>query len=194
VNWREFIDRFHNVILRAVHRVARRWGDTSPATREDLVQDVYLKLCRNRLTILKELPGDPEDATKFIHVVATNLAIDQFRAAHARVHGGGVTHVSVEENEELASRDGAAGTASVIEREILLGQIAKFLQGKGASKRDAQIFWFYYRHGMKSREIAMLPWIGLTTEGVESVIHRLTAQVRGFIAEGPLRCQQGTGR
>lgn len=182
MDWRQFIERFHGVILKAVHRVARRWGDTNARSREDLIQDVYLKLCREKDKILKGLPGDPESANKFIHVVATNLAIDHFRAAQTEARGGRIIHISVGTDEDVATGESDQGAVSMIERQVLIGEIEKLLQTAGTSKRDLQIFWYYYRHGMKAREIAAFPWIGLTTEGIESVIHRLTMLARDFIA------------
>jgi RNA polymerase sigma-70 factor (ECF subfamily) len=69
----------------------------------------------------------------------------------------------------------------LLDRKILIQQIDKFLReatvGRG-SKRDLTIFWLYYRVGLTASAIASLPCVALSTKGVESILHRLTALVR----------------
>jgi RNA polymerase sigma-70 factor, ECF subfamily len=45
-------------------------------------------------------------------------------------------------------------------------------------QRSRRIFWLYYRVGLTANAIAALPYIGLSTKGVESTILRLTRLLR----------------
>jgi hypothetical protein len=44
--------------------------------------------------------------------------------------------------------------------------------------RNRRIFWLYYRAGLSAAAISVLPGIGLSTKGVESLILRMTREVR----------------
>jgi RNA polymerase sigma-70 factor (ECF subfamily) len=55
--------------------------------------------------------------------------------------------------------------------------------------RNSKIFWLYYRAGLSAAAIAALPGIGLSTKGVESLILRITRELRERMsapeADGP---------
>lgn len=51
------------------------------------------------------------------------------------------------------------------------------------------IFWLYYRDGLTTRAISSLPFVGLSTKGVESTIHRLTRMVRNEMVERSSRLE-----
>ena len=50
----EFIRRFHPVIAGSAARVAAQYGCYTSTTVEDIVQDVYVKLCDRDWRILRE--------------------------------------------------------------------------------------------------------------------------------------------
>jgi RNA polymerase sigma-70 factor (ECF subfamily) len=50
-------------------------------------------------------------------------------------------------------------------------------------ERNTRIFWLHYRVGLSARNIADLPGIGLTTKGVESILLRITKELRERMAE-----------
>jgi RNA polymerase sigma-70 factor (ECF subfamily) len=71
-----------------------------------------------------------------------------------------------------------------MERDLLIGQIDRILAKQlrePFAKRDRSVFWLYYRQGLTSKAIASLPGIGLTSKGVEAMIHRLSKAVRNEI-------------
>ena len=45
-------------------------------------------------------------------------------------------------------------------------------------ERNRTIFWLHYRAGLSARAIAELPGMGLTTKGVESILMRITRELR----------------
>jgi RNA polymerase sigma-70 factor, ECF subfamily len=177
--WEELIRRFHSIIVGTVVRCARRWSETSQAIHEELVQDAYFKLFRERHSLLERLAEIPEQAIHgFIKVFTANLVHDHFRSHHAskRAPSNGLLELNVDQAPPV----GVASTAR-IEREILLDKINELLTARvnGAyAERDRQIFWLHHRHGMTAREIASIPSVQLTEKGVESVLFRTTAVVK----------------
>jgi DNA-directed RNA polymerase specialized sigma24 family protein len=180
--WAEFVRRFHPLIARVVLRVARHWGQNSHQAIDDLVQEVYLKLCADDLNLLRNFKSSHEGAIYgYLKVFTANLAQDHFKASHAKKRGGtaqtgSLDACAVEERGTLKEPEVAA-----FERKILLGQVAACLAAVASgsnAKRDCRMFWLYYRVGLSASAIAALPTIGLSTKGVESTLLRLTRQVR----------------
>ena len=60
--WVEFVRRFQPLIARVALRVARQWGEPSPQVIDDLIQETYLKLCAERLRVLRNFKSAHEDA------------------------------------------------------------------------------------------------------------------------------------
>lgn len=178
--------RFHADITAAVYRAAKRWRDITSATLEELVQDTYLRLCDPEKAILQRfVPRHPGSGAAFIRVIAAHLVSDHFKSVHTQKHGEGLIQPMTGE-EQAAASPSCPGGIQTIEREVLLGQIDRYLQAIASGptfERDRQIFWYYYRHGMSAQEIAQVPTIQLTAKGVESAIFRLTRLVRELMVK-----------
>jgi RNA polymerase sigma-70 factor (ECF subfamily) len=185
--WTEFVRRFQPLIAGVVFRVARRWGEGTPQVVDDLVQETYLKLCVERLSVLKKFESTHKDAIYgYIKVFAANLASDHFKRLHAKKRGGGTAVAS--EDDIGSGRSPSNLNAAVLERAILLRQVDTCLRAVASGpgcERDRRIFWLYYRVGLPASEIAALSTIGLSTKGVESTILRLTRQVRERLMVSP---------
>jgi RNA polymerase sigma-70 factor (ECF subfamily) len=183
--WVEFMRRFQLVIAAAVLRTARHWGEPSPPQLEDLIQDTYLKLCENESRLLRSFEPRREDSIYgFLKVVAANVVHDHFKSALAVKRGAGQTEATLESVQATARIAGADGSEVVTQR-LQLEQIDKVLRQVTAGKdqqRKRAIFLLRHRQGLTAREIAAIPGIGLTTEGVESVLMRLAVMIRGHIA------------
>ena len=83
---------------------------------------------------------------------------------------------------------GVSGPASSdsIERSVLFDQVYACLSAVAPPEtlqRDLTIFLLRYRQGLTVPQIASLPSIGLSIEGVESVLHRLMELLRTHLAE-----------
>ena len=179
--WEEFIRRFNPLITKVALRVARRWGDCSPATVDDLVQETYLKLCGDGCRVLRSFrPNHPDAAYGFIKVLTANLVQDHFKASRALRRGAGSSSETLDRAEQLGKAFHPLTTHSP-EREIILHEIDQHLV-KALTPRDLsrnrRIFWLYYRSGLTASAIAALPSVGLSTEGVETVIFKLTRLVK----------------
>jgi RNA polymerase sigma-70 factor, ECF subfamily len=169
----EFVRRFQPLIAGVVMRVAERYGQTGSGVVDELVQETFMKLCRNDSRALKEFKAEHDGAVfGFLKTVALNVAIDHFRSLQPRAE---------EPLEDWqAAEASAAGTASA-EMSVLLEQVDGALIKSTSSEtreRDRTVFWLYYKHGFTAKAIAALPAVGLSVKGVETVIFRLTKAIR----------------
>jgi RNA polymerase sigma factor (sigma-70 family) len=170
------------LIASVVVRVCRQWGETSRESADDIIQEIYLKLCDNRLEVLRNFSStDPDSIYSFVKVFAANHSHDQFKASRAKKRGGSARIDSIESagrEQTLASRE---NTTARMEQKVLVQQVAKSLESATSgpnADRDRRVFWLYYRVGLSANGIANLPSIALTTKGVESTILRLTRAIR----------------
>jgi RNA polymerase sigma-70 factor (ECF subfamily) len=185
--WTEFVRRFQPLIAGVVTKRVVRRGRSNPTLVGDLVQDTYLKLCKNNFKALRDFDFRHENAFfGFLKVVASNVVEDYFRSSDNKKHGNGREEEDIEEVRLPAPSN--AGVFQQVEREIQLGEINKCLAEQSAEPnfaRDCRIFWLYYRQGLTAKAIAELPSIGLSVKGVESTLLRLTRLVRAKLASPP---------
>jgi RNA polymerase sigma-70 factor (ECF subfamily) len=184
--WAEFLRRFQPLILRTIIKVSTHWGDRSPQTVDELLQETYLKLCSDRESILKSFrPTHPDSVYGYLKVFAANLAQDHFKAASATKRGGSIRIESAgNRSTEIANAMEMRSHHDRIERTVLLQEIESILNGLVAgpnADRDRLIFWLYYRSGLAANSIASIPSIDLTTKGVESTLQRMTTQLRNHL-------------
>jgi RNA polymerase sigma-70 factor (ECF subfamily) len=179
--WEEFVRRFHRVIATVVMRTARNLGDGSRQTIDDLVQETYLKVCQDKCRLLREFDLRHTDAFYgFIKVIAANVVRDHFRARRSGKRDVDLLTPGADLDSVGSEKQDFGGSVS-IERTLLLREIDAHLEActRGPDqKRKCQIFWLYYRAGLSAAAIAVLPTVGLTTKGVESLILRITRDVR----------------
>lgn len=184
--WREFIRRFQPVIAAAVLRAARPFGDPPRQLLDDLIQDTYLKLCEDDSRMLRSFRPQSENSIYgYLKVVAANIVRDHFKSELAEKRGAGQID-AIEEPFEMDPKAKGSDGETPIYRSVQLQEIDKALQKVTAGKdqqRKCMIFWLRHRQGLTASEIATLPSIGLSTEGVESVLLRLTVLVRSQIGK-----------
>jgi RNA polymerase sigma-70 factor (ECF subfamily) len=189
--WAEFIRRFQVVIAATVLRTARHWGEPSRPQLDDLIQDTYLKLCENDSRLLRSFqPRHQDSIYGFLRVVAANVVHDHFKSALAAKRGAGQTEAitdPVQIDPKIADTDGF----EMVSQRIQLEQVDKVLRQVTAGKdqdRKRIIFWLRHQQGLTASEIASIPSLGLTTEGVESMLLRLAVMIRGhLISSSPHR-------
>lgn len=176
--WQEFVRRLKRPIAAAVVRVGRRRGPVPPHMADDLVQETFLKICRQQPLMSGELRVENEATiSAWVKVVATNVAMDHFKAMRSQKRGSG--SAAAEWDDELAAL--ACDDGSTLEHRVLLQQLDALLceENLGTNhERDRAIFWLYYRQGFSARDIAADPRFGLTAKGVESTIARVTRVAR----------------
>lgn len=179
--WNEFVRRFHRLIAVVVLRTARRLGDSSSQTIDDLIQETYLKLCADDFRVLRNFEARHSGAfVGFVQVVTANVVRDHFKLS--RSHRRGADRLQeAPEHFNPAAPDGGSGSPKAIERAVLIQEIQQYLDHclpETDRDRNMRIFWLYYRAGLSAVAIAALPGIGLTTKGIESLILRITRELR----------------
>jgi RNA polymerase sigma-70 factor, ECF subfamily len=168
--WKAFVRCFQPLIASSVLRVARRYGVPSKTLADDLVQETYLRLCRDNCRALRDFQARHDQAIfGYIKVIATTVAFDHFRARSADKRKG--------ETPLDNSGSEAQITSANMEQSALIGELDRRLAATESS-RDRSIFWLYYRQGFTAKDIATMPHIGLSQKGVESCIYRLTQLLR----------------
>jgi RNA polymerase sigma-70 factor, ECF subfamily len=185
--WEEFIRRTAPLVSLVAARVARMWvGRSTPVLVDDIVQEVYLKLCEQERRILREFEPRGEDSfLALLRIVSTSVANDHFRRLYSAKRGGKVV-TSQYAGDGAPSAPSGNGDTKEIHRSVLLGQLDNLLQSapEAVSDRDCRLFWLYYLQGFTAGEIALLPGIGLSPKGVESALRRVSAWLRQRIEAG----------
>lgn len=189
--WAEFIRRFNPLITAIAARAARKWGVASRPVLDDLVQDVYLKLCAERATLLKKFdPACSGSIYGFLKVFTSNTVHDHFRSLGTKKRGGQITTALTVEIESVVESNSDLSSPQAIEISILFREIDAFLRRNETGPtgdRDRRIFWLYYRVGLTCAAISQTTGVGLNTKGVESTILRLTRRVRTHMTENAIR-------
>lgn len=180
--WEEFVRRSVPLASLVALRVSRMWvSDPSPATVDDIVQEVFLKLCEQERRILRDFQPRGEDSfLGLLRIVAASVANDYFRRLYSTKRGGKVVTMALVD-EESQTPVSASRPAERIEHSALLAQLDQKLRSAPdvIGERDRALFWLYYLQGFTAEEIARMPASGLTAKGVESALRRVTVWLRG---------------
>jgi RNA polymerase sigma-70 factor (ECF subfamily) len=181
--WAEFIRRFHPTIAAAVLRASRHFGELSRLQVDDLIQDTYLKFCEDNFRLLRSFEPRQEDSIYgFLQVVAANTVNDHFKSVLAVKRGANLTEPFSE--PAFVEARMIDESSDMVSQRILLTQIDKILRqvtaGRGQGKK-CTIFWLRHLNGFTASEIAAIPAFGLTTQGVESLLLRLTIMIRSHL-------------
>ena len=190
--WRAFVAEFNRLIQITVIRTSRRCGRLTPELADDLVQEVYLRLCANDMKVLRDFRSpEPKALFGLIRAVAVTVTLDHFRSWSAEKRGSGVEPVEL----DLGIPVGDPQATESMEQSILFEQIDRHLAEitpPETLERDRRIFWLYYRQGFSAKDIAALPGVSLSDKGVESTLHRLTQQLKMlFGGKAPGRSSPG---
>jgi RNA polymerase sigma-70 factor, ECF subfamily len=176
--WREFVFRFQPLIASIIFRIVRRYGRSDHDLVDDLVQETFLRLCKNQGRALRRFRERHETAIfGYLKVVAASVVTDYFRSVNAQKRLGD----KLPESEELI--DVSTSTPSNAEQVTMVREVNECIDQLADSGRDKTIFWLYYQQGLTANDISSLPNIELTTKGVESCIYRLTKAVRKLIVK-----------
>ncbi len=182
--WQEFLRRCLPLASLAVARVARMWlGTSSPAVVDDIVQEVFLKLCEHERRILREFEPRGEDSFfGLLRIVAASVANDHFRRLYSAKRGKNATAVPLIEEVTNLPALSNKGFAEM-HRSVLLDELDRKLRSapEVIADRDRALFWLYYLQGLTAEEIAAFQPFGLTAKGVESALRRVTIWLRGEI-------------
>jgi RNA polymerase sigma-70 factor (ECF subfamily) len=184
--WEEFLRRCHPLASLVALRVSRLWlSSTSPSTVDDIVQEVFLKLCEQERRILRDFEPRGEDSfLGLLRIVSASVANDYFRRLYSMKRGGKVVTMQLDDDQDSAHA-GNAHPAAQMQQSVLLAQLdAKLRSAPGViAERDRAMFWLYYQQGLTAEEIAEIPPFGLSAKGVESALRRVTIWLRGQVEQ-----------
>ena len=179
--WAEFLGRCAPVAALVAVRVSRIWqGNTTASVVDDIVQEVFLKLCEKERRILRDFKPQGEDSfLALLRVVAASVANDYFRRLRSEKRGGKVVTMVLDE-ESSSVVPVASEKDSEVQRAVLFSELDQKLRSAPGStaERDRTIFWLYYLQGLTADEIAGLPASDLSAKGVESALRRITTWLR----------------
>jgi RNA polymerase sigma-70 factor (ECF subfamily) len=152
------------------------------ALADDLIQEVYMRLCANDRRALREFTGANELAfAAFLRRVAFNVVQDHLRSRKNRPNEPLPDDVPMK----------SGGTAD-LDFQLLLSEIIDLLDTvvpPETAERDKALFLLYFRQGLSARSIAGIPAMRLSEKGVESALLRMTKQLKVLMAS---RNQKGT--
>jgi RNA polymerase sigma-70 factor (ECF subfamily) len=177
--WEEFVRRFQPFLAKVVSRAARigRNQASSPEQIDDLVQEVFLKICRDRAETLKRLEfPSTECLFGYLKAIAVSVVYDRLRRNRAYRRGGDIAPGAILSSEDARDIPEQVNAAAQMNRQILIGEIDGMLAEQ--PWRVRAIFWLYYRNGLSAKGISELPGVNLTAKGVESALQRLGADIR----------------
>lgn len=159
-------------VVGVVSRTLRRHGLFESELVNDLSQETFLKILGDRYNLQSRAAGRTDgEIVGLVKTTAVNLVLDALRALRPATP---LEEAVISDNND-----------EKIEVAVLLQEVDSTLKkvlAVPSAARDYRIFWFYHRDRMTAREIAQLPGIGLSVKGVESVVFRLTAEVKAAIA------------
>jgi RNA polymerase sigma-70 factor, ECF subfamily len=179
--WGEFLRRCVPMATTVAARVTRLWlGTATPSIVDDIVQEVFLKLCEQERRILRDFAPRGEDSfLGLLRVVSASVANDYFRRQHSEKRGGKVVTLGLDDSPFPVS-DPARPEDAQMQRLVLFNELDRLLVSVTGptAERDRTLFWLYYLQGLTADEIAALPSSDLTAKGVESALRRVTTWLR----------------
>ncbi len=150
---------------------------------DDIVQEIFLKLCEQERRILREFEPRGEDSFfGLLRIVSASVANDYFRRVSSVKRGGKVvTMALLDDTVPIASESNRQ--SAQIHRSVLLEQLDKKMRSAPdvVGERDRVLFWLYYSKGFTSEEIAGFSATGLSSKGVESALRRVATWLRGQV-------------
>jgi RNA polymerase sigma-70 factor, ECF subfamily len=181
-SWERFVTLAKPVIASGLSNAIRRWNGDRSLT-DDLVQDVFTRLCAADFRVLHNFRGrEPAALYAYLRVIAASVAADRFRAEPARAFSLDDPQTALFVPDDRSVRE--------IERDLLLDRIEKCLAAH--DRRSRWIFWLYHRQGMTPKAISALPSMDLGRSGVETLLYRLTKAVADCVRRGFPPAAEGT--
>ena len=187
MSWGEFIQRCQPFIARVVAKALRMHGTVAKVEIvDDLVQETFLKLCASNFKALRRFQCEQETKLyAFLKKVAANVVCDHLRGISCSKHGGGREIVPLDFILNDVAGPNSSGTH---QRQVLIKEVFRYLAGRLAqseSVREYEVFELYYQQGFTAKEISELSHLRLTVKGVESMLWRLTREIRLEFAGTP---------
>ncbi len=137
--WQELVRRSMPLVSVVALRVSRMWATSpSPAAVDDIVQEVFLKLCEQERRVLRTFEPRGEDSFfGLLRIVTGSVANDYFRRLYSVKRGGKVMSMPLLEDQAQETAFGTA-PAERMQQSALLAQLDSQLRSApdAISERD----------------------------------------------------------
>ncbi|WP_231954248.1 RNA polymerase sigma factor [Pirellulimonas nuda] len=170
--WEDFVDRFIGLVIHVVDHSARsRSVRLTPADRDDLVAEVFLRLVERDMAVLRHFRGQSSLAT-YLTVVARRIVVKQI-----------VAHLPRNAHDQDPQRSAAGGNAvaaaqaagpTVEERMANADEVNRLIESLAGP--DAEVVRLYHLDGHSYQEISRR--MGLPENSVGPILSRARAQMR----------------
>jgi RNA polymerase sigma-70 factor, ECF subfamily len=183
-DWEGFMELTQPLVAAGVLRGLGRFGSPQRELADDLVQETFLKLCSNSFRILRAFRGDNGLALQvYLKTIAASVVVDHLRASSAQKKGEGKRPANIDDVAPFLAVDDQQ--FAEFERRAMLERVEECLEGQ--EERNRTIFWLYHRQGLTPKAIASLGGIGMSSDGVETALYRLTRAVRDCVKRAMTR-------
>jgi RNA polymerase sigma factor (sigma-70 family) len=158
--WEAFVRRYARLVLAAVRPFARDEGEA-----DDLVQDVFARLCRDEFRLLKSYDPARAGVTTWLTVVARSTARDATRRRR-------LASVPLEDAPESAVAVDPVEPAEPLKLPLEL-----------LSPRQREVLSLMYDREMEVAEVAAS--LGIDAQTVRSMHHKAMVKLRAFFGVKP---------
>jgi len=169
--WEEFVRRYGALIERTAYRTAQSYSHDARALLSDLIQEFYVRLFADNARALRIFkPTRPDSEFGYLKVITAHAVLDYFRR-----------NKNEKLNIPLEKAPEPETSGADPNRELLLQEIERCLERTTdgtTQERDRTVFRLYYAQGLTAKAISQIPCVGLSCEGVESLLGRLRQAVR----------------
>jgi len=184
--WEEFVRRFNPCLTLTVYQAYRRFsGEGIPSLEivSDLLQEVYLKILRNKCSALRRYRGgggSETEAEVYLMHIAASVTIDRLRRQHSLKRY--VRTESIDSpimQEELRMRWDkifSPYTDDLAENDVIK-ILERSFTGRN-SKRNILIFLLHFREGFTAQEIASSNVFDLRPSSVAHILLRMRDKLR----------------
>jgi RNA polymerase sigma-70 factor (ECF subfamily) len=160
--WERFVRTISPVVNHVIRQTLSRYGK-SPIDAGDLLQDVFVKLCRRDFELLKKYDPARSRLSTWVSVIARNVAIDHLRRRHP---------VTLSIDDVPASEDAATTGSEPVDIPFDL-----------LPPRQILIMKLLYERDMTVREVARI--LGIKEQTVRSARHKAIATLRSLFGKKP---------
>lgn len=179
--WNEFHRRYNPTLIGVVVNTLSTKGVRNGNDVDDLVSDVYVRLCQHDGRALRSFtPTSPNSDFAYLKVIARNVVMDRLSNLRGKAS-------RLEDVDLSGIRDDSAVN---LQRELLLKRMEEIVN-RTATDRDRLVFWLYYRAGLTAQQIAKFESIGLSPKGVESALSRVVRTVRDALGQSLVKEKTG---
>jgi RNA polymerase sigma-70 factor (ECF subfamily) len=184
--WINFVRCFQPLIAAKIRAVVGIYRSQDKALIDDLVQDTFLRLCKDDARALRAYQPRGEDTlVAYIRVVAKSAALQHFETIAAKKRAG--LEVPVEDVDPPSPPEKT-------EQAVLMREIGDLLRVVEDNPVARSVFWLRWREGFTAEEISRLPHVNLNPKGVESCLDRMLKKLCLALGEKKKEKKKGKDR